>query len=73
VDVADVPGSSTGTPSPVRNAFGAHVIDSTAMLRYGCAPLVYRQARGPMFVAAEVTRSPASLREYSMRSSRENG
>ena len=31
--VADSPGSSTRRPSPERNAFGAHVIGSTAMLR----------------------------------------
>ena len=33
VAVVDAPGSRTVTPSPVRNAFGGHVIGSTAMLR----------------------------------------
>src|SRR5262245_43587219 len=33
VDVVEAPGSSTRTPSPVRKAFGAQVIGSTAMLR----------------------------------------
>src|SRR5262245_12570396 len=33
VEVVEAPGSSTRTPSPVRKAFGAQVIGSTAMLR----------------------------------------